>query len=186
MDKRKNRITPKKTSGLAIASLVLGILSILLGWIPFFGWIFIILTLVFSIIALTVSTKNNQMKGRGMAIAGLVLGIVSLLIALMVIILIIWAAVFFTQNNPMELNNLNNSEVRSISSVNSAVTIDEIDKSVFLDISGTGNKITVTPKTKVYGIYSSGVNNSVDLCKDIHSPKIDDSGVGNSFNYIDC
>ncbi|MDP2750557.1 MAG: DUF4190 domain-containing protein [Nanoarchaeota archaeon] len=70
----------KKTSGFAIASLILGILSILLGWFPLFGWIFIILALIFGVIALK-QIKNQGLTGRGLAIAGTIMGIIGIILA---------------------------------------------------------------------------------------------------------
>jgi len=82
---RKPENKDKKTSGLAIASLVLGIFSVLLGWIPFFGWIFVILAIVFGILALT---KINQglFSGRGLAMAGFILGAIGFILAVIVMI----------------------------------------------------------------------------------------------------
>lgn len=64
--------------GLAIASLVLGILAIVNSFIPFLNvvsYIFAILAVIFGIIGIVKKT------GRGMAIAGLVMGILSFIIA---------------------------------------------------------------------------------------------------------
>ena len=56
-----------QSNGLAVASLVLGILSILFVWIPFIGlvsWILAPIGLVLGLVAL------NKPFGKGMAIAG--------------------------------------------------------------------------------------------------------------------
>jgi len=58
--------TPTKTNGLAIASMVLGIV-----WVY---WIGSILAIVFGHVALSQIKKNPNQTGRGMAIAGVVLG----------------------------------------------------------------------------------------------------------------
>lgn len=68
---------PQPTNGLAIASLVLGIVSILFVWIPvvgILGTLMAIIGLVLGILAL------RQPTGRGLAIGGLVCAGVSLLI----------------------------------------------------------------------------------------------------------
>ncbi len=82
------------TSRLAIASLVLGILSLLspiLGWISlyvrafgiliiilfFLGIISSFLAIILSLVALNRIRKDTTLEGKGMAIAGLVLGIVA-------------------------------------------------------------------------------------------------------------
>ena len=57
---------PSRTSGLAIASMVLGIL-----WLY---WIGSILAVIFGHIAISQAGKDPTVKGKGMAIAGLVLG----------------------------------------------------------------------------------------------------------------
>jgi hypothetical protein len=69
----------RKTNSFAVTGLILGILSVT-GGLCCFGHLFIILSLVFSIIGL-VQIKNNPeiYEGKGIAIAGLVLSIVGLI-----------------------------------------------------------------------------------------------------------
>jgi len=74
-----------KTSGKAIASLVLGIISIFLGWIPIVGWAITITGLVLGIIALSKISKDKNLSGRGMAIAGIVLASISLVINVLLV-----------------------------------------------------------------------------------------------------
>jgi len=81
----------KKTSGLAIASLVLGIFSVLLGWIPFFGWILVILAILFGVLAL-ININKGLNSGRGLAFAGFVLGIIGFILALILMISFIVSA----------------------------------------------------------------------------------------------
>lgn len=80
--------SPKpKTNGLAIASMVLGILSLVF----FCAWFFPvmpILAVVFGHIALSQIRKQGT-AGRGMAIAGLVTGYIGLAITVVMIILMI-------------------------------------------------------------------------------------------------
>lgn len=59
-----------RTSGLAIASMVLGIL-----WVY---WIGSILAVIFGHIALSQIRRDETVRGRGMAIAGVVLGYVGI------------------------------------------------------------------------------------------------------------
>jgi hypothetical protein len=60
-------VAPKSTNGLAIASMVLGIL-----WVY---WIGSILALIFGYVAKgQINASGGQQGGRGMAIAGIVLG----------------------------------------------------------------------------------------------------------------
>lgn len=68
---------PQQTNGLAIASLVLGIVSIMFVWIPvigLLGTLLAIVGLVLGVLAL------RQPTGRGLAIGGLVCAGVSMLI----------------------------------------------------------------------------------------------------------
>ncbi len=66
------------TSGLAIASMVLGIL-----WIY---WLGSILAIIFGHIAISQSRKDPTLRGKGMAIAGVVLGYVGIGILVLAII----------------------------------------------------------------------------------------------------
>jgi|FLOH01.1.fsa_nt_gi uncharacterized membrane protein len=77
-------------NGMAIASFVLGIVSLLLFWIPILGWILFVLAIVFGFIALNQLKKNKKQEGKGFAMTGLITGFVSL--ALSIIIGIIWLA----------------------------------------------------------------------------------------------
>ncbi|HTX49367.1 MAG TPA: DUF4190 domain-containing protein [Caulobacteraceae bacterium] len=54
------------TNGVAVAALVLGILALFFFWIPFLGWIPVLVGLVLGFVAL------QQPQGRGMAIGGIV------------------------------------------------------------------------------------------------------------------
>ena len=75
-----------KTSGLAITSMILGIVSLILGWIPILGWIIFSLAIIFGIIALTKISKDENLEGKGMAIAGIVMGAIPL-IGLIILVL---------------------------------------------------------------------------------------------------
>jgi len=72
-----------ETSGFAIAALILGIVSVLVGWIPFFGLVPIILAIIFGIIALT-KVNKKKVQGKGMAIAGLIMGGVMLIVSIII------------------------------------------------------------------------------------------------------
>ncbi|RIQ11363.1 DUF4190 domain-containing protein [Jiangella rhizosphaerae] len=61
---------PKTTSGLAVASLVLGIL-----WL---GWLGSLLAVIFGHISLGRMKQDPSVSGRGLAIAGLVLGYIGI------------------------------------------------------------------------------------------------------------
>lgn len=71
---------PQPTNGMAIASLVLGIVSVLIVWIPFvglFGTLLAIIGLVLGVLAL------KGISGKGLAIGGIVTSGISLVITLL-------------------------------------------------------------------------------------------------------
>jgi hypothetical protein len=74
-----------RTSGLAVASLVLGIVGIFLNFLS-------ILAIIFGGVAIAQTSKNPNLKGKGMAIAGLILGII---IVISWIAILVWAGSAF-------------------------------------------------------------------------------------------
>src|SRR5690606_17890342 len=74
---------PAPTNGLAIASLVLGIAGITVGW--FLIGIPSILAVVFGHVALSTIRRTGQ-QGRGMAIAGLVTGYIVVGVVVLVVL----------------------------------------------------------------------------------------------------
>jgi len=76
-------VQPTSTNGKAIAALVLGIASIVLCWLSIFDAVFVILALIFGLIALS-ETKNGRSRGRGLAVAGLVCMVVGALLATLI------------------------------------------------------------------------------------------------------
>lgn len=81
-------IEEKGTSGLAIASMVLGIVSLCISCIPIISTICAILGLVFGCISL----RGNK-SGREMAIAGITTSIVSIILMIIFLIICINAGV---------------------------------------------------------------------------------------------
>lgn len=71
-----------KNSGLAVAALVLGIISLIFKFIPFLGWLAVICGVIGLILGLaaksSIKTSNGQLGGSGMATAGIVLSIITL------------------------------------------------------------------------------------------------------------
>jgi len=63
----KTAATGERTSGMAVAALVLGILGIS------------ILAIIFGAIGISQTNKDPNLKGKGLAVAGLVLGIVGII-----------------------------------------------------------------------------------------------------------
>ncbi len=72
------QVAASRTSGLAIASMVLGIL-----WI---WWIGSILAVIFGHVAISQTHRDPTLRGKGMAIAGLVLGYIGVGTFLLVVI----------------------------------------------------------------------------------------------------
>ena len=69
---------PRKSSGMAIAGLIMGIFAIVLCWFPVVNWILGLLGLIFSIIG--IAKKNGGAKGA--AIAGLILTILGAILSI--------------------------------------------------------------------------------------------------------
>lgn len=78
-----------RNSGMAIASLVLGIIAVVLlviTWIPVIGWLSFgpaVLAVIFGGLGLRETNRTPGLKGRGQAVAGLVLGIIAGVIGLL-------------------------------------------------------------------------------------------------------
>lgn len=84
---RARAVEGERTSGMAIAALIMGILAFLT-----FGPL-AILAIIFGGIGLSQTGKDPTLKGRGMAVAGLVLGIIAG--AFWIIAMIVWSSVFW-------------------------------------------------------------------------------------------
>ena len=78
--------TPPKAQGITITALVLGIIAVFFGAIPFFGLAIGLAAVIVSGIAVA-----KKVHSRGMSIAGLIMGIFGLLIGLFITIMIIMA-----------------------------------------------------------------------------------------------
>ena len=83
-------VPQSKTSGLAVASLVLGICGTFLGWMYLVAPI---LAIIFGGVAMRqIANSNGTRTGRGLAIAGLVLGIVCTVIYGLFLLALVGAA----------------------------------------------------------------------------------------------
>lgn len=76
-----------QSNGMATASLVLGIVSIVLCWIWVVGIIAGILAIILGVVAKKKIKANPNMGGKGAATGGLVTGIIGTAIALIIVIL---------------------------------------------------------------------------------------------------
>ncbi|HTR50766.1 MAG TPA: hypothetical protein VMJ10_08680 [Kofleriaceae bacterium] len=80
---------PPQGNGMAVAAMVLGILAIVLCWIPFLNWGLALLAIIFG--ALGIGAANKRGSGKGMAIAGLVCGAIGALLGVMFWLLVVAA-----------------------------------------------------------------------------------------------
>lgn len=66
----------RKTNGMAVAGMVIGILSLVLFWAWFLGPVLAVLGIIFSSVGISQCNRERQ-EGKGMAIAGLVCSLIS-------------------------------------------------------------------------------------------------------------
>ena len=94
------------TNGLAIAGMVLGIVGLVLAFIPCVGWILgIILGIVDAALSgIGLASANKSGSGKGMAVSGLILSILAIVVAISY-----WIYVAFVINTAA--NQLNNIQI---------------------------------------------------------------------------
>lgn len=94
---------PQPQNGMAVAALVLGIVSIVFAFLFFpIGLILGVLGIVFGIIGRNRAQANPAMGRRGMAIAGLITGVIGLVISIVILVL----TVVLVNEVGDQLNNL--------------------------------------------------------------------------------
>ena len=74
-------------NGMAVAALVLGIIAVVLCFIPVLNWILALLGIIFGAVGLSKANKIGG-KGKGFAMTGLILGIVG---AILGVVIFVWA-----------------------------------------------------------------------------------------------
>ena len=79
---------PQAGNGMAVAALVLGILSLILSWLLVVDFILAVLAIIFGAVGLSTANKRNG-AGKGMAIAGLVLGLITIALGI-----IFWVVIY--------------------------------------------------------------------------------------------
>lgn len=67
----------KESNPIGIVGFVLAIISLFIGWLPVFGWLFWLLALILSVVGIF-------KKPRGLAIAGLIISIIGILFAIFI------------------------------------------------------------------------------------------------------
>lgn len=85
--------TPKATSGLAISSLVLGIISIVICAIPGLGALLGLIGSILGGVGISKASKVPGHPGKTMSIIGIVLSVIGLIIGLIVLAFTIFVAV---------------------------------------------------------------------------------------------
>ncbi|MFO0863336.1 MAG: hypothetical protein U0744_01515 [Gemmataceae bacterium] len=138
------------TNGLAIAGMVLGIVGLVLAFIPCVGWILgIILGIVGAALSgIGLSSANKSGSGKGMAISGLILSILAIVVAISY-----WIYVAFVFNAAAnQLNNLKNQ----IQINDKKVNFNDAFKDAFKDAGkidfGGGNHPPVAGNAKVVAV----------------------------------
>ncbi len=80
------RVQTQPSNGLAVAALVMGIVGVVLNWIPFIPYILGLLAIIFGIFALSEPVR------RGFSITGIILGVVTFLFKIGFWIIVILSA----------------------------------------------------------------------------------------------
>ena len=83
---------PKRGNGFAVTALVLGIIAVVLAFIPvvnIVSFVLAALAIIFGIVGLISSGKRHA--GKGMSITGIVLGVVALALAIIMYVLVLQA-----------------------------------------------------------------------------------------------
>jgi|GEM_PF-1790698 len=93
---------------MAVAALILGILSVVLSWIPVAGWI---MCLAMGIIAIVLGAlgRTRQPDKKGMAVAGMILGIIG--VAFSIIWVLACGAAFAAGANALEEAGIDVEEI---------------------------------------------------------------------------
>lgn len=76
---------PVKKNGMAVAGLVMGILSIVFSWF-YISYLFVLLGIIFSSIGIA---RSKTLGRKGMAIAGLVLSLLDIILATVLVITVV-------------------------------------------------------------------------------------------------
>jgi uncharacterized membrane protein len=90
----------KKTNGLAITSMILGIVSVFLFWIPIFGLLLSLTGLTLGIISVRKISSDKNLTGKGLAITGIVLSAIMIIPSLIFTIIGISYFGVFSFNKP--------------------------------------------------------------------------------------
>lgn len=81
------QLLPKPRNGAGVAALVLGVVAILLCWIPVLNVILGILAIIFGIVGWRRGRRNNA-TNPGVAMTGIVLGILGLIASIVLVVIV--------------------------------------------------------------------------------------------------
>ena len=74
-------------NGMAVAGMVLGIIALVLFWVPFLNWVLALLGIIFG--ALGISRGNKVGRGKGFAIAGLICGLIAAILGVVIWLMLV-------------------------------------------------------------------------------------------------
>lgn len=132
--------TPPTTPGLATASLVLGIVSIIGGAILIIP---MVLAIVFGHISLSRIRKDPKLTGSGVAITGLVLGYVSIIFGIfMAGLLAAMAIPAFQKVRENAMHKVMENDARQIAAAAQQVMLENGDKPVVFQIDPATGKVS--------------------------------------------
>lgn len=98
---------------MGVAALVLGIVSIIIGFIPFCGAIALLPAIIGVILGIIdIVSKKKKQESIGMSVTGLILS------AIAVIVILFWVFIFGVAVSTADMNELTNSLQNSIDSYN--------------------------------------------------------------------
>lgn len=142
----------KKSSGLSIASMVLGIIAICFSFIPFVNYISIILGFLAVIFGIIGIVKNVK---KGMAIAGLILGIISFAIIYNMYMAIgeTLESVSNEISDTIGVSNSNSTDSSKTVSVSLGDTITGKDVEIKIDSAKFAQKVEPPNKDSYYNYY---------------------------------
>lgn len=98
---------------MGVAALVLGIVSVIIGFIPFCGAIALLPAIIGVILGIIdIVSKKKKQESIGMSVTGLVLSSIA------VIVILFWVFIFGVAVSTADMNELTNSLQNSIDSYN--------------------------------------------------------------------
>lgn len=169
-----------KTNGLAISSMILGILSLFLFWIPIVGFLLPLLALILGIVSLRKISKNES-AGKAFSIVGIVLGALFLIVGLLISFasLALFGALNFDKSLPTTCVFNSQLECGSDFEINS-------NGQVNFDLKNTNSKkITLTKISMIEkSLSSSGTKCVSDINTEILSNEL--KNINLNFNDVNC